>query len=135
MGSVTANFGSVTANDVATSQESSSGSSGPSIQVIAPGLSQTSWPSETELLIAPRSNKIMLTVQRPLMHAVFQDTFDQTHATMIFQNAFPTPFEMIGIITDNLIIAAEGNPRAENIYNCLVIDGNYTTEMSHLVSV
>ncbi len=76
----------------------------------------------------------MLTVQRPLMRAVFQDSFDRIRATMVFQNAFPTPFEMVGMITDNLITAAEGNPRATNIYNRIMIDGDYTTEMSRLVS-
>ena len=76
----------------------------------------------------------MLTAQRPLMRAVFQDTFDRIRATMVFQNAFPAPFETIGIITDNLITAAEANPRATNIYNRLMIDGDYTTNMSRLVS-
>lgn len=77
----------------------------------------------------------MLTVQRPLLRSVLQDTFDRIRAAMVFQNAFPSPFDSIKMITDNLIIAAESNSRATNIYNRLIIDGDYTTSMSRLVSL
>ena len=77
----------------------------------------------------------MLTVQRPLLRSVLQDMFDRIRAAMVFQNAFPSPFDSIKMITDNLIIAAESNSRATNIYNRLIIDGDYTTSMSRLVSL
>lgn len=127
MGSATANAGSVTAgDDMVNPQESSHNSDAP---VDAP------WPAETDLLLVSGSNKVMLTVQRPLMRAVLQDTFERIRAAMVFKTAFPNVFETIDMITDNLIIAAEKNERATNIYNRLVIDGDYTTNMSRLVSL
>jgi len=137
MGSTTANAGSVTAGtDVATSQESSGGSNTSVVDLaIAPGPSEPTWPAETELLHVSGSNKIMLTAQRPLMRAVFQDTFERIRAAMAFENAFPNIYETIETITDNLMLAAESNDRATNIYNRLVLDGDYTNNMSRLVSL
>jgi hypothetical protein len=117
---------------VATSQESSHGGTGPEV---ASEPSETSWPVETDLLTLPGTNKVILTVQRPLMRAVFQDAFNRIRAAMVFRNAFPNVYETITMITDSLILAAESNPRANDIYNRLLIDGDYTTSMSRLVSV
>ena len=66
------------------------------------------------------------------MHAVFQEAFDRTHMALVFWNAFPNVYNTIEIINNNLMTAAEANPRGGNIFNRLVIDGDYTTKMSHL---
>ena len=120
-------------DDVASSQECSGGTTDP---VVAPAPSQTTtWSGETELLTVPGTNKIMLTVQRPLMCAVFQEAFDRTRAALVFRNAFPNVYDTIEMINNNLMTAAKANPRGGNIFNRLVIDGDYTTKMSHLVSI
>ena len=92
------------------------------------------WPSETDIIYPPGSNKIMLTVQRPLLKAVFQDAFERIHAAMVFHNAFPNAYETVEMITESLITAAELNERATNIHNRLVVDGDYSTTMTRLVS-
>ncbi|KAN0123161.1 hypothetical protein V8E52_003114 [Russula decolorans] len=104
VGSVAANVASVTASDdVATSQEDIRGSDAPTDPVITSGSSEPSFPSETELLFVSGSNKIMLTVQRPLMRAVFQEAFERIRADMVFKNVFPNICETIEMITDSLM--------------------------------
>ena len=76
----------------------------------------------------------MLTLQRSLMKGIFQATFERIHAAMIFHNAFPNAYETVEMITDCLITAAELNERATDIHNRLVIDSDYATAMSRLVS-
>ena len=76
----------------------------------------------------------MLTLQRSLMKGIFQATFERIHTAMIFHNAFPNAYETVEMITDCLITAAELNERATDIHNRLVIDSDYATAMSHLVS-
>jgi hypothetical protein len=120
---------------VATSQEGSGGSDAPIGPAVVPAPSQESWPADTELLLVPGSKKIMLTVQRPLMRAVFHETFERIRAAMMFQNAFPNVYDTIEMITDNIIRAAETVDQATNIFNRLVLDGDYTSEMSRLVSL
>jgi hypothetical protein len=133
MGSATANHGSVTAgNDVAASQDSSNDSL---INFVPAPPQPPTWPAETDLLLLPGCNKVMLTVQRPTMHAVFQDTFERIRAAMVFQNAFPNIYDTIEMITDNLIRAAESIDRATNIHQRLLMDGDYTSNMSRLVSI
>jgi hypothetical protein len=135
MGSATANYGTITADDdVATSQEGSGSSDAPVEPVTAPVPSQGSWPADTELLLVPGSNKIMLTVQRPLIRAVFHDTLDRTRAAMMFQNAFPNAYDTVEMITDSIIRAAETVNQATNIFNRLVMDSDYKSDMIRLVS-
>ncbi|KAN0102463.1 hypothetical protein V8E52_011919, partial [Russula decolorans] len=101
VGSVAANVASVTASDdVATSQEDIRGSDAPTDPVITSGSSEPSFPAETELLFVSGSNKIMLTVQCPLMRAVFQEAFERIRANMVFKNVFPNIYETIEMITD-----------------------------------
>ncbi|KAN0116523.1 hypothetical protein V8E52_005904, partial [Russula decolorans] len=133
VGSVAANVASVTASDdVATSQEDIHGSDAPTDPVITSGSSEPSFPAETELLFVSGSNKIMLTVQRPLMRAVFQEAFERIRADMVFKNVFPNIYETIEMITDSLMKAAESNDRATNIYNRLTLDADYSNNMSRL---
>ena len=134
MGSVTANAGSVSVgNDMSSSHEGSNGSNAPVNVVATPGPSEH-WPSEMDIIYPLGTNKIMLTVQCPLMKAIFQDTFKRIHAAMVLQNSFPNAYETAEMITDSLITAAESNERATNIHNRLVIDGDYATAMTRLVS-
>ena len=53
---------------------------------------------------------------------------------MIFHNAFPNAYKTVEMITDCLITVAKLNKQVTDIHNCLVIDSDYATAMSHLVS-
>ena len=136
MSHATASAGSVPAGDnVAMSRENSSSSDTPVNPVNPPEPSQHVWPSETDLLLVSGSNKVLLTIQRPLMHAVFQDTFERIRAAMVSQNAFPNVYETLEIIKECLIKAAVFNDGARNIHNRLLFDANYADRMAHLVSL
>jgi hypothetical protein len=52
---------------------------------------------------------------------------------MLFKNVFPDIYDTITMITD-LIRVTELNDRVTHIYNQLILDGDYTNNMSHLVS-
>ena len=116
-----------------TSKERSNGSNAHLNEAATPGPSED-WLSETDIIYPMGSNKIMLTVQRPLLKAVFQDAFKRIHAAMVFHNTFPNAYQTVEMITESLITAAELNDRATNIHNCLIVDGDYSTIMTRLVS-
>ena len=134
MGSVTASTGSITAgNDVAISHKGNNGSNTHINVAATPGPSDH-WPSKTDIIYPPGSNKIMLTVQHPLLKAVFQDAFERIHVAMVFHNAFTNAYKTAEMITESLITAAELNKRATNIHNRLVVDSDYSTTMTCLVT-
>jgi hypothetical protein len=81
------------------------------------------------------SNKIMLTVQPPLLRAVIQDAFDRIRAALLFTNAFPDVFDTAEMIRDSLVSSAESNDRATNIHSRLLGDVSYASSMSRLVSL
>lgn len=118
----------VQAHDAPSSQESFSLSVG----VHDPGV--PTWPTDTDIIFLPGSNKVMLTVQRPLMRVVIQDAIERTRANLMFANAFPDVFDTLEYIRDALATAAEGNERAVDIYRRLQGDHEYNTHMSRLVS-
>jgi hypothetical protein len=67
-------FSSVTqADGVNTSPE---GSGGGADAPLVPDQPDTTWPSDTELIVVPGTNKVMLTIQCPLLRLVFQDAFE-----------------------------------------------------------
>ncbi|KAF8493653.1 hypothetical protein F5888DRAFT_1805981 [Russula emetica] len=66
------------------------------------------------------------------MRSVFQEAFERVHASMLFTNVFPKLYETIKMVTEDLISAAESLDRATNIYNQLVVDGDYINNMSRL---
>jgi len=107
---------------------------GPSNHSVVPAQAQTVWPTETELLFFPGTNKVMLTVQRPLMRMVIQDAFDQIQKSLMFHNAFPDTFIALDFTRDGLLAAAESYDQASDIYNRLMCDSEYMTKMTRLVS-
>jgi hypothetical protein len=107
---------------------------GPANHTVAPAQPQPVWPVETELLVYPGTGKVMLTFQRPLMRTVIQDAFELVHCSLLIKNAFPDTFIALDVTRDALYAAAESNKRASEIYNRLVIDAEYMTKMTRLVS-
>jgi hypothetical protein len=72
---------------------------------------QPAWLLDTELVLSPGSNKLMLTSQRPIIRAVIQDAviqdaIDNLWAAMLFTNAFPDVCVALGLIKDCLLTAA-----------------------------
>ena len=84
-------------------------------------------------MIPPGSNKVMLTRQRPLVHAVIQDSFDHIHASIVFTNAFPNSSLAIEFAKDALVLSALSHaPGVRDIYKRLLYDEEYIFEDSPL---
>lgn len=92
------------------------------------------WPTETDLVFLQGSNKLMLTVQSPLIRAVIQDSIERTRASLLFLNAFPNLFETLEYIEEALVSAAEQIKAAASIHRRLQGDHMYTINMSRVVS-
>src|SRR5580698_1705952 len=94
------------------------------------------WPVKTDLIYVPGTKKFMLTTQHPIMRTVFHDTFENVHASLLFDCAFPDASVLPPMITDALVTAASFNvPRASNIYLRLLKDEEYANRMCRLVSL
>jgi hypothetical protein len=113
------------------SQESSSDISHPAI---AGDAGPHVWPIDTDLIFLSGSNKVMITIQRPLIRVIIQDAIERTRATMMFSNAFPNVFDVLEFISEALVEAAEDNKKAKDIHNRLRCDHEYIINMSRLVS-
>ena len=93
------------------------------------------WPMDTELIYVPGMNKLMLTMQSPVMQMVIHDAFQHILASLLLNCAFPDALVIPSVVRDALIVGAWSNvPRALNIHSRLLADGEYVAEMSHLVS-
>ena len=96
---------------------------------------QPAWPVDTELVLSPGSNKVMLTGQRPVVRAVIQDAIDNLHAAMLFTNAFPDVCVALGLIKDCLLTAANClKPGAKEVYERLEQDEEYMMKIIPLAS-
>ena len=93
--------------------------------------STPTWPVETNLFFAPGVTKLMLTIQRPLIRTVIQDTIEVLRATLTFDNAFPDGPQTIAFVRQSLITAAE-KPTAMSVHQRLLQDDDY---MSKIVPV
>jgi hypothetical protein len=93
------------------------------------------WPSDTEIVVFPGTNKVLLTIQSPLMRSIFQDTFEHLRASLLFIHAFPDPALTRSMISEAISVATQSHlPRAANIRNRLDLDEEYVAKMCHLVS-
>lgn len=117
---------------VATAQNSSASIADTSIAL---DLSQDMWPCDTHLISFPGTNKVMLTLQTPLMRTIFQEAFDRLRVALVFVHAFPDLSLSLSMISEALVNAAElHSPRASNIHHRLLADSEYMSKMSRLVS-
>jgi len=88
-----------------------------------------------EIILFPGTNKVMLTIQTPLMHSIFQDTFEHLQASLLFIHAFPDPALTHSMISEALTVATQSHlPRAATIRHRLELDDEYLSKMCHLVS-
>ena len=83
----------------------------------------------------PGTNKVMLTIQSPLMRSIFQDTFEHLQASLLFIYAFPDPALTCSMISEALAVATQSHlPRAATIRHRLELDDEYLSKMCRLVS-
>jgi len=93
------------------------------------------WPSNTEIILFPGTNKVMLTVQSPLIRSIFQDAFEHLRASLLFIHAFPDPALTRSMISEALGVATQSHLlRAANIRHRLELDNKYLSKMCRLVS-
>ncbi len=91
--------------------------------------------AETDLVFLPGSNKVMLTLQRPLVRIVIQDSFDILRASLMFTNAFPDCSLTIEFVKDALVRSALNHaPGARYIYQRLLYKDDYISKLITLVS-
>jgi hypothetical protein len=102
--------------------------------VTAHGPGVATWPAATNLIFLPGSNKVMLTIQLPVMRAVIQDAIERTRANLMFGNVFPNVFDTLEYLRDALVTAAELNDEAVDIHRRLLGEHLYFVNMSRLVS-
>ncbi|KAH9010813.1 hypothetical protein EDB84DRAFT_1445511 [Lactarius hengduanensis] len=67
------------------------------------------WPADTDLVFAPGSKKVMLTLQFPLVRTVLQNAFEFMRAYLVLTDAFPDTTDAITFARDSLITAAESH--------------------------
>jgi len=95
------------------------------------------WPSDTDLVSVPGTNRLTLTIQGPPVRAIIQDAFENIRAFLLFDHSFPDPVSIPSAIRGCLIgAAAEScNPRALDINRRMTEDDEYMNRLSRLVSV
>ena len=98
------------------------------------GVGLLKWPTKTEIYFLSGSNKMMLTSQCPIIHAVIQDAIERTHASLMFSNVFLDLFGTLEYLQEALVEAAKRNKEAPDIYRRLLSDHLYCVNMSRIVS-
>jgi hypothetical protein len=93
------------------------------------------WPSDTELILFPGTNKILLTLQSLLMCEIFQDSFEHLRVALLFTHAFLDP-SLTHMMTSEALTAAAKSclPRSFNIQMRLKLDKEYMSKMCRLVT-
>ena len=99
------------------------------------GLPLRTWPVDTDLVYTTGSNKVMLTIQRPLVRAVIQEAIENLRAGLLFTNAFPDVCATLTLIQDCLLTAANHHkPGATDILERLQHDQDYMLKITPVVS-
>ena len=95
----------------------------------------TTWPEETELCFAPGRTRVMLTIQRQLLHTIIQDLIKILWATLIFENVFPEGDQGFYFARHALVSAAEKQlPVMLLIHNQLLQDEDYISKIIPLIT-
>ena len=91
------------------------------------------WPSDTDILLAPGTKKVSLALQRPALRGVVQDAVENVRASLLFDNAFPDAF-VVSLSVRGALLSAANTPRALNIRDRLAGDDEYLNKLIRLVS-
>lgn len=93
------------------------------------------WPAETDLVLTPGTNKLMLTLQQPLVQAVIRDSFEFVRAALLLQCALPNAGLSASFVRDALSSGAMLNmPGAAFVLRRLQTDTLYRAKIVPLVS-
>jgi len=109
----------------------------PSVDQDVPMPAATWWPSDTDLVFIPGTNRLSLTIQHPPVRAVIQDSLEHIRIFLYFNQSFPDPATIPTVIGNSLQAAAleSDNPMAPHIHDRLLRDDGYQDNLSRLVSV
>ena len=91
-------------------------------------------PVQTDLIFVSGTTRVMLTAQQPVMRSVMHDAFERVRVYLLFNNAFPDAATILSMTRVALVAAAEAHERASRIYQRLLHDEEYATNMIRLVS-
>ena len=102
---------------------------------LTPDKPDAAWPSDTDLVVSPGTNKVTLTIQRPLIRMILQDAFENLRVSLLFKHAFPDAVLIPTFISLALIAATKAQrTRALDIYKRLICDEGYLVQLARLVS-
>ena len=88
-----------------------------------------------DLVFAMDSSKVMLTLQRPLMRLIIQESFENIRVSLLFKHAFPTGRLTIRYTKEALLSTAYTyRPGSEHIFQKLLHDDDYMSKLIPLVS-
>lgn len=101
--------------------------------------SPSAWPADTDIIFplggTRDGNRVMLTIQRPLLRLVIHDAIDELRACLIFNDAFPHGILAMSFARHSLNVAAEKHcPAALSISRRLIHDDDYAVKISPVVS-
>jgi hypothetical protein len=107
-----------------------------------PQVSQSSWPTEIELVYVTGTTKVKLSLQGRILQTIIRDAFENLRSDLLFENAFPDSAVISRMIRGSLVRAAEGRTFVNGQYNAsaacvhqrLLSDEEYESKMIHLVS-
>jgi hypothetical protein len=96
---------------------------------------QATWPTDTDIIYYPGSNRLLFALQGPLLRGVLQDAFEVLRATLLFDDAYPDAIVMPLIVRQSLLAAAEKQHlRAAAVCKRLMDDVEYLTTLINLAS-
>ena len=95
---------------------------------------QATWPTNTNIIYYPGSNKLLFALQGPLLRGVLQDAFGVLRATLILDDAYPDAIVMPLIIRQSLLAATEKQHLRAIVRKRLMDDIEYLTTLIRLVS-
>ena len=92
------------------------------------------WPTETDLIYAPSSNRLKLTGQSPIVRSVVVNAIENLRAAMLLSGAFPDVCSVLTLIKDCFLTSASYLlPGAADVLDRLKSDPDYLSKLTVLV--
>ena len=89
----------------------------------------------SDLVFAPGSTKVMLTLQNPLVQAVIRGSFDRLRISIVFTDAFLNAPLASLFVKEALLRSAQNRPGGGCVYERIQHDTLYFCKILPLVSV
>ncbi|KAF8263693.1 hypothetical protein EI94DRAFT_1806805 [Lactarius quietus] len=101
--------------------------------MIFPEAPQAVWPIDTDLVFPEGCNKLKITNQCPVVHAVLYEVIKFLQAGMLFNHGFPDASVALGLIKDCLLTAADHlTPVSMDILDRLKCNNVYLAKITPL---